>query len=388
AVSVPQDASVERLEQLLIAQQSLQQQQAQQLSRLHQQLQTHSESAKEQDWQWIALFSAALVGLGCVGCVTALWQRRPVSAPKQSFRRPWSGFLRLSKRHETVAQEAALPASTAPISQRTSTDLDWLMDSIRPDELDSQLLAEEGLREFELRRTVGLQRQALTEPLAVSPPKPGFAQQQQDLDEAWAGMQEVMLEESLDDEAPAIRASEAVARHRAPMPVSAEVAVAVNVSNEVQKVRKLLQQRRQERLQSIRAAHCLDSTSTDVADADKFQADEALSEEMTPEVVEEVVEEVANVMTERAALDPVHSPASSLFVQSGNALACADSSALIFPASQRGMSEMEVRLALAQEFRRMGQIEEAEILCQEALHLGNNAEQRSARQLLESLPGR
>jgi hypothetical protein len=64
------------------------------------------------------------------------------------------------------------------------------------------------------------------------------------------------------------------------------------------------------------------------------------------------------------------------------------SAELIFPASQRGMSEMEVRLALAQEFRRLGQMEEAEQLCHEALLEGTAAEKHSARRLLESLPGR
>jgi hypothetical protein len=144
------------------------------------------------------------------------------------------------------------------------------------------------------------------------------------------------------------------------------------VSAEVQRVRKSLQQRRVQR--------DLDLTLP------------APSEPIAPEIQlpEQSSSPEPTLLLTPTATSPAEPPTPVQPVQTEVAPAAMPLLSpieLSFPPSQRNLSESEVRLALAQEFRRMGQIEEAATLALIALADHFLGEQRSARLLLSSLPG-
>jgi hypothetical protein len=319
-----QTGSIDQIERLLQLQQALQQQHAQQLSTLQLQLQEQERASATQDWQWALTFALGLFGLALAAWVAKQWQiRRAQGATNEE---------RLFRRYRANIYAPPVIDTAEPVfgslSRKAALDPE--------DDMDSQLLADEALREFELRRTVGLMPATPAEPTAVQPPP------QAQIDQAWEEMREVSLDSDT---------------HPADQDTPAN---AVDVSIEVQKVRKHLHLRRMERTQVASPTNPLTHEAS-------LPAETAASAPLEP------------------VITPMPAPASpTLTLPQPHA----SSAELIFPASQRGMSEMEIRLALAQEFRRLGQIAEAEQLCNEALHAGNATEQHSARQLLESLPGR
>lgn len=331
-----QTGSVDQVERLLQMQQALQQQHAQQLSTLQLQLLEQERASAAQDWQWVIVCALALLGLTMAAWAATHWHTR---------RSESMGEVRPEQEHlqgtlfSPQAIDTAEPAfgSSNRRADHNSDD-DW----------DSQMLADEALREFELRRTVGLMPETLAEPRATR------SASEAHIEQAWADMQEVTLD------AEATTAS-------------------VDLSLEVQKVRKNLHIRRLERRQASTAPPASAAHSFSLALPQDARAPE-------PELPQEEDDDILGAALSAQPISvPMPEPPSPALTSTQPYSSSAE---LIFPASQRGMSEMEVRLALAQEFRRMGQIDEAEQLCNEALHAGNATEQRNARQLLESLPGR
>jgi hypothetical protein len=343
APCLAQTAPIDQIERLLQLQQAIQQQHAQQLSTLHLQLQGQERASAAQDWLWVMVCTLGLMGLAIALWLAKLWQMRRVGQASQESpaQAPLPGSLFAPPGIDTAESAFGSLKRKAEVAQED----DW----------DSQMLADDALREFELRRTVGLIPDASAEPPTAQPAPDAHIEQ------AWADMEEMVLELDADT-------------------------AAVDLSLEVQKVRKHLQLRRLERSQGTAQLASTASAAAQSVANDESQAPRA---ELLPEEDDLIIvarePECAPDPKPEHPIAPLPAPTSPVltFTQPNTS-----SAELIFPASQRGMSEMEVRLALAQEFRRLGQMEEAEQLCHEALHEGTAAEKHSARQLLESLPGR
>lgn len=364
-------APVEQMERLMQLQQALQLQHAQQINHLQQQLQAQAQSHAAQDWQWVMAFAALLLGLAALAWLQARWP-----AWHARHRAWWqadraariSSSADFSQSHLGQGQridpsEMTRPGMLKRILKRrakggspsgmdTRTDSHWPKKDVAAQDDDSQLLADEALREFELRRTVGLLPEAEPEPLDSKKSGRNSHAEHSQVEADWAAMQEVPLTS---------QASVAAAE-----PVAAPTLQ--DVSAEVQRVRKSLHRRRIQRDQHssvpVEVTEALGDTAPACAIALTASTPAPPMDLIAPS------EQVADDVAPTPAFCAVNAPIE-----------------LNFPASQRGLSEGEVRLALAQEFRRMGQIEEAALLCEEVLRQGGESEQRSARLLLGSLPG-
>jgi FimV-like protein len=372
---------VEQIERLMQQQMQLQRQHAQQISGLQQQVQEQAVLNATQDWHWVMIFIAVLLSCMALGFLKSRWPmwlakcREALHHNKIANlaardgalnRKPQADF---SASHMGYGQSIDQSELTGPgmlarllkrraqhrssLVQDSQPDSPWSAPESVLDDADSQVLADEALREFELRRTVGLLPD--TQP-AVSEQQTANQESAHQMEAAWAAMEEVPLP-STDTNA----ASE-----------PASGAALVNVSAEVQRVRKSLQQRRVQR----------DLDLTLPAPSEPIAPEIQRPEQPSAPAPTPLLTPIAIAQAEpRTPIQPVQAEIAP------NAASLLSPIEFSFPASQRNLSESEVRLALAQEFRRMGQIEEAATLAEEVISLGNESEQRSARLLLSSLPG-
>jgi hypothetical protein len=374
---------VDQIERLMSEQQALQSHHTQQLQSLRQQLDEQALVNQTQDWQLAGGFMAALLmALAAAWLFTRwpawqqAWQARreakavpePVpaiihrdAADFQSSGLAGGGVVDASGPGilaNLVRKRKQLSSAKAP-----AVDSEWLA---QLDELDSQFLADDALREYELRKTVGLSRDqddVLQQERAASKPC------DQSAEAIWQAMQEVSLD--LD-------------------PAVSEEAISVDVGAEVQRVRKALQERRHQR-----ALHQLHNSEANAAQelADHLdfefpapapeESDETDSAQVAqvPELIQSAAEPSAKP-TPEASTPEGALPAQELVLSYVQEVP--DS----FSPSVRAMSDAETRLALAQEFEKLGQLDEAATLCEEVLATGTAAEQFRARQVLSSMPGR
>ncbi len=417
AQSPAKASTIDQIELLLIEQQTLQLRQTQQLQGLRQQLDAQNRLNELQDWQWAGGLSALLI-LALVGVWFAAqwpaWQRARSSKQAQ----------RNAQRVEAATQDLLHPnkpgADESRISAGVGMDLSgpglieqvlrWrkLKQTVKQSEAkagwkasleepDSRLLADDAVREYELRKTVGLQ-----EELAAAEKRESKIEEV-NVETAWQAMQEVPLEVPM--EATSLESS-------------------WDVSVKVQRVRKALQQRRQERvLGEIAGNSSYPSSEEDVDSA-------ALDFELPSDLPEAKPQknQVGKDRTQNSSAPPsgeillglrdaqvpqprepepsvtvaadLETSLSALALPSTPAIASSpapfqDSSSSYsqglwssFSPSVRGMTHTETLLALAQEFEKLGQFDEAALLCEEVLNTGTVADQFRARQYLGSLPGR
>jgi Tfp pilus assembly protein FimV len=241
-------------------------------------------------------------------------------------------------------------------------DSEWLA---QLDELDSQFLAEDALREYELRKAVGLISEDDHRLQAAA------AQQSQaaGVDDVWHSMEEVPLV-SDDDEAAKLEAAKPELAH-------------VDVSMEVQRVRKALHERRKTRhLQALTITESAAQESEQELDFQVCMAEPVAQTELAHTQFEAVIaaEKPAEVCHEIAevAAEP----------NAERVLSYVQEHADRFSPSVRAMSDAETRLALAKEFEKLGQLDEAAQMCEEVLQSGSPEEQAKAQHYLRQLPGR
>ena len=374
-------AQVEQVERLIQQQMQLQRQHAQQISGLQQQLQQQAELNATQDWRWVMVFIAVLLSCMALGILKSRWLVWLAKGRKVLHHYKTANLV-AHKRAPSLKAQADFSAShvghgqsidqselTRPgmlarllkrrlqhrssVAQDSQPDSQWSAPQSVLDDTDSQVLADEALREFELRRTVGLLPDT---PAVVSEQQTASQERAHQMEAAWAAMEEVPLT-SADTNAASEQASGTAF---------------VNVSAEVQRVRKSLQQRRVQR----------DLDLVIPAPSEPIVLEIQLPEQASSPAPASVLTPTAIAQAE------LGKPAPQVQAEvAPNTAPLPSSIELSFPASQRNLSEGEVRLALAQEFRRMGQMEEAATLAEEVISQGNESERRSARLLLSSLPG-
>lgn len=417
AQSTAKASTIDQIELLLLEQQTLQLRQTQQLQGLRQQLDEQNRLNELQDWQWAGGLSALLI-LALVGVWFAAqwpaWQRARSS--KQALR----NAQRVEAATQDLLRQGKPGADASRISAGGGIDhsgpglieqvLRWrkLKQAVKQSEAkagwkasleepDSRLLADDAVREYELRKTVGLQ-----EELAAAEKRESKIEEV-NVETAWQAMQEIPLEVPL--EAPLVDSTS-------------------DVTVKVQRVRKTLQQRRQERVLGEIAGNASYPSSED--DVDSARLDFELPSDL-PEVKPQK-NQVGKHRTQNSSAPPsgeillglrdaqlpqprepelsvtvdadLETSLSALVPPSAAALVSSpaplqDSSSSYSPGlwssfspSVRGMTHTETLLALAQEFAKLGQFDEAAMLCEEVQNTGTVAEQFRARQYLGSLPGR
>jgi FimV-like protein len=138
------------------------------------------------------------------------------------------------------------------------------------------------------------------------------------------------------------------------------------VGLEVQRVRKALQQRRELRSLSSPPAHA--------------------------QIPAQVQEQAAAMPEQTCAVEPAEItkpvPPDELQEEQDLALSYVQEPADHFSPSVRVMSDAETRLALAREFEKLGQMDEAAQLCEEVIASGSDEERKRAQKYLHQLPGR
>jgi hypothetical protein len=375
---------VDQIESLMRDQQALQNTQNLQIQSLRQQLDSHAIENLTQDWQLAGGLVSAVLILVMGAWLLARWpswQQQWQQARSKRQARPAQQREERSLPQEQ--RDAAFIASGLNIGEeidhsgqgivqrlvqqkkrrnqkmnqglsKPAPDSEWLA---QLDGLDSQFLADDALREYELRKTVGL-ISAEVDDLQKAEAEQSKAA---GLDDVWHSMEEVLLQQALhsDDDKPELsKPEQADPEPSSPEPESAKPDAAqadvnsVDVNQEVQRVRKALHERRKQRdLQSL-------------ATQDNDNQDSEPSRDVEVAAPEEWV------VPEESAWSDVQEPVESLSV------------------SVRAMSDADTRLALAREFHKLGQIDEAAHMCEEVLASGTVAEQQRARQYLSSLPGR
>lgn len=387
-------------------QQDLQAQHANQIQSLRQQLDAQASLNQAQDWQMVGgLAGALLMALAVAWLLTrwpmwrhawAEWRSAAAIKPRADLKEHNLAAFQASSLGGGSQVDHSGPGMLAHLMRKRKIRRNLKAPDVHSgwlaqlDEPDSQMLADDALREYELRKTVGLSTREDEAPAK----KPSPAQPPHESFEAlWRTLQEVPLEQATEQEV-----------------------VRVDVSTEVQRVRKTLQQRRQERvlgqiagcskseggqeeaagIDFVLPVHsATDHAATQAACIEPFSAEPAKVASLSQPVID-LQDEPASKLAQPepepepcfieavvdASPDPACAPDEEL------ALSYVQEIADTFSPSVRAMSDAETRLALAQEFEKLGQLDEAAVLCEEVLTIGTVAEQFRARQYLSSLPGR
>ncbi len=416
------DFSVDQIERLMREQQALQNSHAQQLQTLREQFDAQANIHQAQDWQLVAGTAAAMLIALAVTWALARWTgwRRHLAANRPATAAPmpqvktndsdrengdqvvafeahtliaggggggsggrvdtsgagWVAHVLRKRKAKLKPKSKIKPKQSKPVQTQVE-DSEWIA---QLDELDSHFWAVDALREYELRKTVGLDSEDRLAPVTPAETQPATKTATNNSVEAmWQAMQEVPLEPShKDDLAPRLALSSE------PVPQDA----LVDVGAEVQRVRKALHQRRHQR-----ALGQLTSTSHSVLDApEKRDGIDFAQLEHTAFEQDETPTAKANYadMSVAAALRdarPTDQRRARAPTNDSSASDGADAASLFSP-SVRSLSDAETRLALAQEFLKLGQHDGAALLCDEVLATGTAAEQFKAQKFLQSLPGR
>jgi tetratricopeptide (TPR) repeat protein len=424
-VSSEKTAAVDQLEQLMREQQSLQMRQTQQLQSIRQQIDEQERMNAQQDWQWVG--SLALLLLLAVSSVWLMrqwpyWQQarlarqqqrqeeREQAATAQMLRQAqphdeaadmgadWHGdggeidhsgpgalenLLRKVKLKKALKRERR-KAQSKPLSDLPAGQ-GWLAVL---DEPDSQLLADEAMREFELRRAVGLQQEPELPPASA---KAAERQHAIDTESAWQAMEEILLAES--PSASHVENSSSISGES--VGVGATVEAGVDVSLEVQRVRRGLRARREQRkLTVLPAAEPRDEVATTQqtlhagvqCDIPVSLPEEAMAESALEAASDDqsVAAQAVDVAADLDALVTQHHSNSHAILGAAQHTSHTSFSISSLPAH----TEAETRLALGYEFQKLGQHDEAAQLYEEVLAMGSGIDQQRARQLLSALPGR
>ena len=439
-------AAVNQLEQLMREQQGLQMRQTQQLQSIRQQLDEQARTNAEQDVQWAGglalIVVVVLSGIWLAHKWSSQWSGK--WAEKQQHWRE----ARLAKQQQRQAQRAQAATEqlmrfqSAPDEAEASSveqvgrvggngsevdhsgpgvlghllrrthlrralrksrreenalhnDLPGATPAGEPkgpgwlavlDEPDSQLLADEAVREFELRRAVGLQQEPELTPASA---KAAQRQHAIDTESAWQAMEEISLIDSL----PAWESA------------SGGQELGIDVSLEVQRVRSGLRARREQRnLTVMRAAEPVVTTADAtisvrpglVCDIElSLPDDEATGTPPDAGVssAPAVTSRVPLVVQPMLTIEPVEAPQQRTAAalekkatpQKDHVQYAADASFSV--SSLPAQTEAETRLALGYEFQKLGQHDEAAQLYEEVLAIGSSIDQKRAQQLLHALPG-
>jgi hypothetical protein len=369
---------VDQIERLVREQQALQSSQSMQIQSLRQQLDSQAIENQTQDWLLAGSLAGILLMALMGAWLLARWphwqlqsqarqakrmqkapQREKYSLPPEQLEAAFAAsglqsgevidhsghgmvkrLVKQKKRHQKKLAER--------VSEPTP-DSEWL---IQLDELDSQFLADEALREYELKKTVGL--------ISAEDDDGHTTQLEQSkavgLDDVWHSLQEVPL----------------VPEHpEAAKPETAKPDAAnVDVSLEVQRVRKSLQERRKKRhLQAVAIAQSVVEEAEQSLDLEVPE-----SEPITPSQPEPVCSQKTSEPTEELVLSYVQEQEQEPSDR--------------YTPSVRSMTDAETRLALAHEFEKLGQMAEAAQLCEEVLASGSPEEQTKAQRFLRQMPGR
>jgi tetratricopeptide (TPR) repeat protein len=408
-------SAIDQLEQLMREQQDLQIRQTQQLQSMRQQLGEQTQHHTTQDWQAVGIMALALL-VTFAGTRLKHWsatQRllkfkktnpQPTNAlreladdsaneqmhgtqppvPSSSLEDSSSGhaidhtgsgaikqMLRNTQRKKAAKRPHSAAAKNTP--DQMPADPSWLA---ALDDMDSQWLADEAVREFELRRVVGLH-----EAPEMPPASTRAAQQQHELDaeHAWQAMEEVFLSDlqaQAVSNAEKLRSADLTPEPVTPEPVTPEMSADVSV--EVSRVRQGLRERRERREQreqqaklqaaaqmptALHEADCDIDIHSD-ADADTLGS----TVEITPPKQE--ITPAATLPSEELTFAPQ--------LMQGN----------FSISSLPAQTENETRLALGYEFQKLGQLDEAAQLYEEVLAASSGIDRMRARQLLSTLPGR
>lgn len=426
--SIEKTAAVDQLEQLMREQQSLQMRQTQQLQSIRQQIDEQERMNAQQDWQWVGSLALLLLLAISSAWLMRQWpqwqqarlarqqqrqQQREQAATAQMLRQApaaedaadvWadgygdggeidhSGPGALENLLRRVKLKKALKRERRKAQSEPLSDLPagqgWLAVL---DEPDSQWLADEAMREFELRRAVGLQ------PEPELPPASAKAAERQhaiDTESAWQAMQEISLAESpsaLRDESSPVFTGEAAG-------VGATVEAGIDVSLEVQRVRSGLRARREQRnLTVLPAAEPMDEATTaqqtlrtDVeCDIPVSLPEETIAESAQAPALDRqaLAAQRADVAADLDALVTQHHSNSQAMLGAEQPTSSRSGTSFSI-SSLPAHTEAETRLALGYEFQKLGQHDEAAQLYEEVLAMGSSIDQQRARQLLSALPGR
>jgi FimV-like protein len=320
ALAQAEAKSMEQIEGLMREQQALQSSQSVQIQNLRQQLGSQALENRSQDWQLTGgLLSVLLVAL--MGAwLLARWPR-------------W----------QQARQQKKQARSAEP-----TPDSNWL---VQIDDLDSRFLADDALREYELRKTVGLISEGddAAQNSAVEKKKAAG------VEDVWHSLEEVALADELEPD---------VAKPEPEMKVDIDLdtaqpgAVNVDVSQEVQRVRKSLQERRKDR--SLQTVTITQAAAQELGQTLGIEAS------------------ASDLTVNACAVDTSWSDAQEKSQDSFDGVST----------SVRAMSDGETRLALAHEFEKLGAKDEAAQLFEEVLASGLPDEQARARRFLQQMPGR
>jgi hypothetical protein len=377
---------VEMMEQLMREQQAVHSRHALQIQNLRQQIDQQTVQNQAQDWLLASSLAGAMLMVLAGAWLLSRWpqwqqarhQRQARRSERQAMqaaaalRTDLRSSIKSSEREDFAVSglhaggeiDHSGPGMLARVlGQRKlrqklsepTPDALWLT---QIDELDSHFLADDALREYELRKTVGLI--PTSEEQAESVQAKSQASEQ-GLEAVWESMHEVPL-----------------------APVEAENAAkpdaaVVDVSLEVQRVRKALEARRQRR------ASLIAESANAVA---KEEDEPVVSEPVLALATEPVAKEESSTQFAQIELAPEPEARPVAVDVDEMRVSYVQEPSDTFSPSIRAMSDAETRLALAREFEKLGQFEEAAQLCEEVLASGDATEKFKARQVLSALPGR
>lgn len=358
---------VDRVEQLMREQQALQASQFLQIQSLRQQIDQQALDNRTNDWQLASGLTLALlivlIGAWLMARLPQWRQRRQVRGERlrvlaaNTEKQPlpqkqlvtafassgWQGGADIDHSGQGIVKRMLRQKKYSRRLDAPVPDFEWLA---QLDEQDSQSLADDALREYELRRTVGLTNAVDDDAQSAETKR----RQTKSVDDVWQSMEEVPLEKALDSDM--VQAEEAKPH-----------AANLDVSLEVQRVRKALLKRRKMRDLTAPMA-----TENKVPEGERNLDFEAPIKQ---------TDRPNNTLTEpaegmRSSHEPRNEPETT------------DR----YSPSVRTMSDAETRLALAHEFEKLGAIDEAAQLCEEVLASGSPEEQSKAQRFLRHLPGR
>ena len=382
ALAQAEAKSMEQIEGLMREQQALQSSQSVQIQNLRQQLGSQALENQTQDWQLTGgLLSVVLVAL--MGAwLLARWPSWQQARRQKKQARGAERTQTADHREKHALPQAQLDAAFVASGLQSGAEIDhggqgivrrlvqktkrhqrmseptpdsnWL---VQLDDLDSRFLADDALREYELRKTVGLISEGddAAQDSAVEKKKAAG------VEDVWHSLEEVALADELEPDA---AKPEPEIKIDIDLDTAQPGAVNVDVSQEVQRVRKSLHERRKDRrLQTV--------TITQPAAQEPGQT---LCVEATATAVSTASDLTANA----SAVDTISSDVEE---KNQDSLDCVSTSV-------RAMSDGETRLALAHEFEKLGAKDEAAQLFEEVLVSGLPDEQARAKRFLQQMPGR
>ncbi len=374
AQTMQMPSSMDQLEKLLREQHTAQARQTYQLQAIRQQLDEQSRLNEQQDWQWMGGLTVLLTAALALAWLYSRWPAWRMALAASKERKTQQLKSALAKKQlmaQRMREENEQISGGDEIDHTGSGMLAHLLrrrkfkhavrdDGVKSgwkvflDDSDSQLLADEAVREYELRKTVGLDKQGFGSVSAADTEKTDLQAQQ--TESAWAAMQDVPLN-----------------------------VAATEVGAEVQRIRSNLRQRREERNLTTMTA----TASADLA-AGGFDSP-ALYAEEAPCSTPAALIPLASPLPAPTVTAPVASNSQILASEKITNTEIRREPALSTSFSVSSLpssTETETRLALGYEFQKLGQLDEAAMLYEEVLAIGNAVDQFHARKLLSALPGR